>query len=163
MEKVTRVCSDVKPVGEPDQYGNHAFNILFNDSTSGFFKCKEQNLFQVGEPATFYIGKVMSAKGKEYTKIERVEKHEFEEKKSQPPSTGEPGVEKSKTQYEQINRSVSIKSACQLFQGQKIDREYVLETAEMFFDYINFGIKDPPQEGEAALPVQPITHDELPF
>ena len=160
MEKVTRVCSDVKPVGEPDQYGNHAFNILFNDSTSGFFKCKTQDLFQVGVESTFYIGKVMSAKGKEYTKIERVEKHEFEEKKSQPPSTGEHGGEENKIKIEQINRSVSIKASCQLFQGQKIDREYVLETAEMFFDYINFGIKD---EGVVPLPVQSITSEELPF
>ena len=82
MEKFTKVVEAVTQVGQPDQYGNLAYSVKFQDGTSGFFKCKEQNLFFAGQPATFYMGKQVGKSGKEYYKIERVEKHEnnFEKK-----------------------------------------------------------------------------------
>ena len=86
MEKYKKVVKDVKPVGEPDQYGNMAFIISFVDGTGGFFRCREQILFYVGAESEFYMGQAKGKSGKEYSKIERVEKHENEfennEKKS---------------------------------------------------------------------------------
>ena len=72
MEKYKKVCKDVKPVGDPDQYGNQAFVITFSDDSSGFFRCKEQDLFQVGVESDFYMGKETGRTGKEYSKIQRV-------------------------------------------------------------------------------------------
>ena len=143
MEKCKKVCKDVRPSSD-DEHGNHYFWIDFTDNTSGLFGCKNQDLFQVGAEAEFYLEPKVGKSGKEYSKIRRVSSVEYDdgntEKKSPPPSISGSGNVKSKENIEQINRSVSIKAACQLFQGQKIDREYVIETAEMFFDYINFGV-----------------------
>lgn len=76
MEKVQKACTAISQVGEPDQYGNLAYSVTFNDGESGFFRCKEQNLFTVGQSSEFYFGKTTGKSGKEYYKIERVEKHE---------------------------------------------------------------------------------------
>ncbi len=148
MEKVQKTPTQITEVGQPDQYGNKSYSVLFNDNTSGFFRCHNQNLFTVNEPATFYYGKAVGKSGSEYYKIERVEKHEKEFQKSSQ-SNVKPANE------EQINRSVAIKAACQLFQGEAVDPEYVLETADVFFDYIRLGIVDKKE-------TQVVT-DKLPF
>lgn len=143
MEKCKKVCKDVRPSSD-DEHGNHYFWIDFTDNTSGLFGCKNQDLFQVGAEAEFYLESKVGKSGKEYSKIRRVSAVEYDdgntEKKSSTPLISGSGSAKSQDQVEQINRSASIRSACTLFQGQKIDREYVIETAEMFFDYINFGV-----------------------
>lgn len=76
MEKVQKTPITINEVGTPDQYGNKSYSIVFNDNTSGFFRCQNQNLFTVGQPAEFYFGKTTGKSGKEYYKIDRVEKHE---------------------------------------------------------------------------------------
>ena len=163
MEKYNLVCKDVKPVGEPDQYGNLAFSIAFTDGTSGFFKCKEQDLFQVGVASEFYIEKAVGKSNKEYNKIRRVSsvENQFEnnQKKSSTSDTG-----KSKSNIEQINRSVAIKAVCEMRAQSSRTMEQIIEEAEQLFDYIQFGIKDEPKDGhKEALKQQEPIEDELPF
>lgn len=76
MEKVQKTTQSIQPVGQPDSHGNQAYGIVFTDSTSGLFRCKNQDLFNPGVESTFYFGKTTGKSGKEYYKIERVEKHE---------------------------------------------------------------------------------------
>ena len=76
MEKVQKTPTIITEVGTPDQYGNKSYSITFNDNTSGFFRCQNQNLFTVGVQSEFYFGKATGKSGKEYYKIDRVEKHE---------------------------------------------------------------------------------------
>ena len=76
MEKVQKVPKEIKQVGTPDQHGNNAYSIAFTDGSSGFFKCKDQNLFYIGQPSEFMLSKEMGRSGKEYYKISRVPKEE---------------------------------------------------------------------------------------
>ena len=169
MEKVQKTVSEIKQVGEPDQYGNLAYVIAFSDQTSGFFRCKDQNLFTLGAEATFYFGKTVGKSGKEYYKIDRVEKHENDFEKKTIPSTGEPGKSLSKGNIEQINRSVAIKAACHLLTGSSNNTpERVIEAAELFFDYIAFGVGDKESSGEIIVKgtdfeILKKETDELPF
>ena len=160
MEKVQKTPSSIQQVGEPDQYGNLAFSIAFNDSTSGFFKCKEQNLFTVGQPSDFYFGTAVGRSGKEYYKIERVEKHEniFDNSSQSVQNTP-----KSDKNIEQINRSVAIKAACDLYSHTKTDREYVIETAEIFYDYIRLGVVDSSAPLPEKAPPPIVADNVLPF
>ena len=143
MEKCKKVCKDVRPSGE-DDHGNKYFWIDFDDKSSGLFGCKEQDLFQVGQESEFYFEPKVGKGNKEYNKIRRVSSVEYDgentEKKTSTGLISGSGNAKSQEVHEQINRSVSIKAACQLLTSQKVDNEYVIETAEMFFDYINFGV-----------------------
>lgn len=173
MEKVQKVVQSINPIGEPDQYGNLAFNVAFTDNTSGFFKCKEQNLFTVGQSATFYFGKQVGKSGKEYYKIERVEKHENEFNNPQKKSEKYSRTEEDTIQ---LQRSVAIKAACDLLQGSSNNTpERAIEAAEAFFDYIAFGVTDKngnevKQAAEQAqqfvqntAPMNQPPTDELPF
>ena len=161
MEKCKKVVYEVKKVGEPDQYGNNAYSIKFADNTSGFFKCKDQDLFFEGKEAEFYVELTTGRTGKEYSKIHRVSSVENEfnnnEKK---PSTSEPGSGKSKETSDMINRSVAIKAICELRAGGKYTAEQVIEEAEILFDYIQFGVTE-------NVKVTPVTKaeedDDLPF
>lgn len=163
MEKYNLVVTDVKPVGQPDQYGNLAFNISFEGGLSGFFKCKEQDLFQVGVASEFYIEKTKGSKGIEYNKIRRISSVEntFDNEKKTLTSGHGGGV--NKEQIEQINRSVSIKAACHLLTGSSNNTpERVLEAAEIFNDYIQFGITDK-QPANVAIEMKKVVTDELPW
>ena len=111
MEKFKLKCINIQQVGEPDTYGNLAFSIKFEGGSSGFFKCKTQDLFELGEEAEFYIDKVPGKSGADYNKILRVSKveNDYDQKKS--PSAGgiaESGSEKSKETSQMINRSVAM-------------------------------------------------------
>ena len=169
MEKFNLKCINIQQVGEADQYGNLAFSIKFEGGSSGFFKCKTQDLFELGEPAEFYIDKTMGKNGKEYNKILRVSKveNDFDQKKS--PSAGGTvgsGSEKSKETSQMINRSVAIKAACELLtQSANNDPSRALEVAAMFYDYIEFGITDAQPASVATTLKTPttISKDELPF
>ena len=173
MEKYKKVCKDVKPVGDPDQYGNQAFVITFSDDSNGFFRCKEQDLFQVGVESDFYMGKETGKSGKEYSKIQRVSAVEKDwdntEKKSSTGSISGSGRGLSKEDKEQINRSVAIKAVCDLRnQTSNYTIERVIEEAEQLFDYINFGVSG---KSDKALTEQADAHkktleqetNELPF
>jgi len=161
MEKCKKVVSNVKQVGEPDQYGNNAFSITFADNTSGFFKCKEQDLFFVGQEAEFYISQEVGRTGKEYSKIHRVSsvENQFDNPQKKNQSDGG-GHTKSETS-DMINRSVAVKAACELLAGSSNNTpDRVLECAELFFDYIQFGITDK-QPANVAAAVKEI--NELPW
>ena len=90
MEKVQKTTQSIQEVGQPDQYGNRNYSVAFTDSTSGFFRCKDQNLFNPGVESTFYMGKTVGKSGKEYYKIERVEKHENNFDNSSKPTGSKP-------------------------------------------------------------------------
>jgi hypothetical protein len=156
MEKYKKVTSSIKEVGEPDQYGNKAYSIVFADQTSGFFKCKEQDLFTVGQESEFYMGQATGRTGKEYSKIQRVSAIENDFNKSEK-NFSQPA--KSKDTSDMINRSVAVKAAAELLAGSSNNTpDRVLECAELFFDYIQFGVTDKQQ---ASKPVPEI--NELPF
>ena len=170
MEKYKKVTQAVNEVGQPDQYGNKAFSIAFADGSSGFFKCKEQDLFVVGVESEFYMSKEVGKTGKEYSKIHRVSKIEnpFEKKNS----TSDTGSVKSKFNEDQINRSVAVKAVCQMRAGSSRDMQQVLQEAEILFDYIKFGVQDGPSgmpvtDGHQQALQPPISNeiktDELPF
>ena len=144
MQKYNLKTVSINKVGEPDKYGNDAFNIGFEDGSSGFFKCRTQDLFVIGEAVHFYMGKVEGKAGAMYNKIQRVSAVEGEfQKKSSQPSTSEIGNVKSKETSEMINRSVAIKAACELYsQSNNNSTTMALEAAAIFFDYIQFGITD---------------------
>ena len=146
MEKYNLKTVSLAKVGEPDQHGNHAYNIGFENGESGFFKCKDQNLFNLGEISTFYMGQVEGRNGAMYNKIMRVsavENQEQYQKKSSAPSTSESGNVKSNETSDMINRSVAIKAACELYsQSNNNSTTMALEAAAIFFDYIQFGITD---------------------
>ena len=156
MEKVQKFCKGINKIGGPDQYGNNTYNIDFTDNTSGLFRCKDQDLFTVGVESTFYFGKMVGKSGKEYYKIERVEKHEndFEKKSSDTQSGGRGGV-KSKEDIEEINRSAAIRSICILRGSSQYKVEDIIKEADIIFDYIQFGINDNKQQN--------IDVDDLPF
>ena len=176
MEKFSKIASEIKPVGTPDQHGNEAYSISFTDGTNAFFKCKTQDLFTVGEQSTFYIDTPIGKSGKPYNKIMRVSAVENEfnrnaegEKKS---STSEAGNVSNKDTSEMINRSVAIKAACDLLNGSSNNTpDRALECAELFYDYIQFGVTDKQPANVAAaikspseaMSVMPQPDNVLPF
>ncbi len=164
MEKFSKIVSDVKEVGQPDQYGNKAFSISFTDGTNGFFKCKDQDLFEVGKQSEFYMGETAGKTGKMYNKIQRVSAVEFDGSGQKKSSTSNPGSV-SKDTSDMINRSVAIKAACELLAGSSNNTpDRVLEAADVFYDYIQFGITDK-QPANVAMEIKsdPPPSDELPF
>ena len=172
MEKYKKVVKDVKPVGEPDQYGNQAFIITFSDDSSGFFRCKEQDLFQVGVESEFYMGTEKGKSGKEYSKIQRISAVEnifnAGEKKSSTDLISGSGRGLSKESEMQINRSASVRSVCELrAQTSNFTIERVIEEAEQLFDYINFGISGKSDKAltltEQAQKTLKQETNELPF
>ena len=159
MEKVTKVSVEINKVGEPDQYGNHAYSILFDDNSSGFFKCKAQDLFTVGQPSEFYIGKVPGKSGKEYNKIQRVSAVEFDQPgKPSTAGTSESGGGKSKGDFDHdgMMRSVSLKAACELRSNTGVTTETILIECDAFFDYLKFGVSNgEPEDGHQKALVKP--------
>ena len=165
MEKYKKVVKDVKPVGEPDQYGNMAFIISFVDDTSGFFRCREQNLFYVGAESEFYMGQAKGKSGKEYSKIERVEKHENEyennEKKS---STSGPGGGQSKEDGIKFMCLSYAKDIMIAFNGKMPSPTEVVEYAEVLYSETKNGKVAKELTGhEEALKTPSEITDELPF
>ena len=146
MEKVQKFTKSITPKGTPDQYGNQAYVIEFTDNTSGFFRCQKQDLFNVGVESTFYFGEEISSKGNKYWKIERVEKHEKNFEDSKKNSHGGHGSMKSSEQIEQINRSVAVKSVCELRSNTNVSIDVIINEAEILYDYIRLGIVDGNEE-----------------
>ena len=172
MEKFSKQVVAVNQVGEPDQHGNHAYSIVFADNSSGFFKCKEQDLFTPGEVAEFYIEKATGKSGKEYNKIRRVSSVEFDQPgKPLTAGTSESGSGKSKDDkfdHDGMMRSVAIKAICELRSNTKTNTETILKEAEVIFDYLKFGVsngepKDGHKEALQITPAQTIELDDLPF
>ena len=168
MEKFSKQVVAVNQVGEPDQHGNHAYSIVFADNSSGFFKCKEQDLFTPGEVAEFYIEKATGKSGKEYNKIRRVSSVEFDQPgKPSTAGTSESGSGKSKEVNDMINRSVAVKAVCELrAQSNTITMPMIIEQAEILFDYIQFGVSNgEPRDGHLKALESPAPEeiDTLPW
>jgi len=70
METKKAKCTESKPVGSPDQYGNNSYIVTFDNKDSGFHKCKGESKFIVGVEAE-YIFETLEKKDKSgtYTKI----------------------------------------------------------------------------------------------
>ena len=70
METKKAKCTEVKPIGSPDQYGNNSFVVTFDNGDSGFHKAKEASRFTVGVEAE-YVFETLEKKDKSgtYTKI----------------------------------------------------------------------------------------------
>lgn len=167
MEKYNLVVTDVKPVGEPDKYGNLAFSISFEGGKSGFFKCKEQNLFQVGEASEFYIDKVTGTTGKEYSKILRVSavENNFDNSEKKSSTSGAGGGVSSKETSNMINRAVAVKAVCEYRAQSSRSIQDIIKEADQLFDYITFGITDEQSDGHKEALKTPVTvePDQLPF
>jgi hypothetical protein len=149
MEKVQKTTQSVKPFGSPDEHGNQGYWINFTDGSKGIFNTPKQDLFIEGQPAEFSIKEMRySEKAGDYAILQRYKEPYEPGKKS----------EKSLSQDDklQINRSVAIKAACQLLaQTNNGTPERVIEAAEIFFDYIQFGVTDKEDE--------PKETNQLPF
>ena len=176
MEKYKKMVKDVQPVGEPDQYGNLAFVISFADNTSGFFRCREQNLFQVGAESEFYMGQVKGKSGKEYSKIERVEKHENEfennEKKSSTSGAGSgQSKEDGKRDFDMLDKLYCLGHAKDIFiafNGKMPSPTEITTYAETLFSELKEFDKLPSQKEELtghqeALKTPSEITNELPF
>ena len=167
MEKVQKVPIDIKIAGTPDQHGNLAYNVTFSDQMTGFFRCKEQNLFVVGQPAEFMYGEVEGKMGKKYYKIGRVPNPLYEEQNKIEKS--EKSSFKGETQKEK-NKSFALAYAkdifCHTWRGDSIPTPIdVYQYAEVFAAWLDGDIKD-----EQLPPIQDKlrhneteTKDELPF
>ena len=172
MEKFNKVVQTIEQsLKYNDPHGNMAFSVAFTDGSSGFFICKNQDLFFVGGEAEFYMGMVPGKSGAEYSKIKRVSAVEFDQPgKPLTAGTSESGSGKSKEVNDMINRSVAIKAVCELrSQSGTITIPMIIEQAEILFDYIQFGVNNgEPKDGplKALEPVKPaklIEQDDLPF
>ena len=154
MEKVQKVVKDVSEFGQPDDHGNKAYWINFTDGSKGIFRTPDNNLFIAGQPAEFSI--------KEMKHSEKAGNHLILQRYKEPYEPGKKS-EKSLSPEDklQINRSVAIKAACELLAGSSNNNpERVIEAAEVFFDYIQFGVSD-----KAEMPEPPKVDPEnvLPF
>jgi len=153
MEKVQKVVKDVSEFGQPDDHGNKAYWINFTDGSKGIFRTPDNNLFIVGQPAEFSIKEMKySEKAGDYAILQRYKEPYEPGKKSEKSLSSDDKIE--------INRSVAIKAACELLaQTNNGTPERVIEAAEIFFDYIQFGVTDNMKE-----PTGPIHPDnKLPF
>ena len=172
MEKFNKVVSSIDHQSTyKDPHDNEAYSISFVDGTSGFFVCKNQDLFTVGQEAEYYLVDTVGKKGTNYKKIKRVSAVEFDQPgKPSTAGTSESGSGKSKEVNDMINRSVAVKAVCELrSQSGTITIPMIIEQAEILFDYIQFGVSNgEPKDGplKALEPVKPaklIEQDDLPF
>ena len=175
MEKFKKVCTEIKTVGQPDQHGNEAFNIGFADGTSGFFKCKKQDLFVVGAESEYYMDHPISQKtGKPYDKIVRVSSVEYPqqegEKKSSTAGTsgsGKGANKDDKFDHDGMMRSVSIKALCELRAGcAGYDISRLISESEEVFDYLKWGVSNgEPKDGHKKALESPAPEeiDTLPW
>jgi hypothetical protein len=154
MEKVQKTTQSVKPFGSPDEHGNQGYWVNFTDGSKGIFNTPRQDLFIEGQPAEFSIKEMRhSEKAGDYAILQRYKEPYEPGKKSEKSLSPEDKL--------QINRSVSIKAACELLAGSSNNNpERVIEAAEVFFDYIQFGVTD-----KAEMPEPPKVDPEnvLPF
>jgi hypothetical protein len=169
MEKVQKTPVSIKEVGQPDQYGNRSYSITFQDQTSGFFRCQNQNLFTEGVESVFYFGKTVGKSGKEYYKIDRVEKHENDynqgEKKSFLGGSGKDYNKKSVNSEKFMCLSYA-KDIFIAFNGKMPSPTEVTAYAEILYsETINGKGDKPPADGhQAALQTPPpVEPDGLPF
>jgi hypothetical protein len=159
MEKVQKTPITVTEVGQPDQYGNKSFSIVFNDNTSGFFRCQNQNLFTVGQESEFYMGKVPGKSGKEYYKIERVEKHENNFDNNQKKSFGS-SKSKDSEKFMCLSYAKDIFIA---FNGKMPAPTEVTAYAEALYSETVNGVQEKDGHQKALETPKPVETDELPF
>ena len=156
MEKVQKVVKDVSEFGQPDDHGNKAYWINFTDGSKGIFRTPDNNLFIAGQSAEFSIKEMKhSEKAGDYAILQRYKEPYEPGKKSEKSLSPENKL--------QINRSVAIKAACELLAGSSNNNpERVIEAAEVFFDYIQFGVSD---KADTTKPEPPKVDPEnvLPF
>jgi hypothetical protein len=163
MEKVQNQVKDVSQFGTPDEHGNQAYWINFTDGSKGIFRTPNNDLFIPGQVAEYSIKEIKhSEKAGNYAILQRYKEPYEGEKKSFHGGPGSTNSNKSAEQVEQINRNVAIKAACELLAGTSNNTpERAIEAAEIFFDYINLGIRSKEPEQTSTPYVDPATG--LPF
>ena len=146
MEKVQKTTQSVKPFGSPDEHGNQGYWVNFTDGSKGIFRTPDNNLFIAGQSAEFSIKEMKhSEKAGDYAILQRYKEPYEPGKKSEKSLSPEDKL--------QINRSVAIKAACELLAGSSNNNpERVIEAAEVFFDYIQFGVSDKAEPAKQEPP-----------
>ena len=156
--------SNVKKVGEPDQYGNNGFSVIFaEEKDSVFMRAKKEPV----EGGTEYgeITEETGKSGKSYRKFTRKQREDY----NAPAQTSTPSAQPKQNfvdRDDSITRQSALKSA--VATGEK-DLDKIIALAEDFYVWLKGENKNeeeipvPEPQGEVTDLDDEINLDDIPF